>query len=226
MMRKAGDDKILDLIVSLVSVRLPNYYKFDPMNDIQVLTPTHKGLLGTVSLNNALQQALNPGSEDKAEKSMGNTVFREGDKVMQTKNRYSLEWRIPDEGTVGNGVFNGDIGLIDSIDTEENVVTVCFDGNRYVDYEQADLKDLELAYAMTVHKSQGNEFPAVVMPSSFFPPLLATRNLLYTAVTRAEKLVVICGSEQRLDAMVDNNRTALRYSGLRERLGNMVEFAG
>ncbi|MGN0709980.1 MAG: ATP-dependent RecD-like DNA helicase [Anaerovoracaceae bacterium] len=213
---------IKDTIVDLVSRRLPNYYSdFDPLSDIQVLTPVHKGIVGTEELNAALQQALNPPDEDKPEKKWGSGVFRCGDKVMQMKNDYQMEWEMAD-GTSGMGVFNGDIGVIDDIDTDEGIVTVIFDGEKEVNYDSQQLQEIELAYAVTVHKSQGSQFPAVVMPASDFPPMLAVRNLLYTAVTRAESLVVMVGRRQCVYDMVKNNSAEERYSGLAYRLGKLA----
>lgn len=213
---------IRDTIVDLVARRLPNYYRdLDPLTDIQVLTPVHKGIVGTEELNAALQQALNPPDEDKAEKKSGSGVFREGDKVMQMKNDYQKEWEMPD-GTSGMGVFNGDIGIIDYIDTDEGTVTVIFDGEKEASYDPQDLQEIELAYAVTVHKSQGSQFPAIVMPAADFPPMLAVRNLLYTAVTRAEDLVVMVGRKQCVYDMVKNNSAEVRYSGLAYRLGKLT----
>jgi len=137
---------------------------------------------------------------------------------MQIKNNYMLEWKRLSDFTDGEGVFNGDIGFVHSIDTEFNQMTVVFDEDKFATYDFSNLDELELAYAITVHKSQGSEFPIVVMPVSWFPPLLSTRNLLYTAVTRGKKAVVLVGSERRMEAMIDNNTVSLRYSGLAERL--------
>lgn len=150
-------------------------------------------------------------------------MFRVGDKVMQIKNNYQMEWKNAEDLTEGEGVFNGDIGFITDIDKNFNELTVLFDDTRYVTYDFAQLDELELAYAVTVHKSQGSEFPIVVMPVTWFPPLLATRNLLYTAVTRGKKAVVMVGSEDRMRAMIDNNSTVEKYSGLVVRLHNMLE---
>ena len=145
---------------------------------------------------------------------------------MQTRNNYQLEWKHPGDKTTHKGVFNGDIGFICAIDHEDGTVTVVFDEDRYTEYDSTNLEELELAYAITVHKSQGSEFPIVVMPVTWFPPMLATRNLLYTAITRGKKAVVLVGPEERVRAMVDNDRIRMRYSGLRYRLGKMVEYTG
>lgn len=222
-MERSGEKTISSLIVELVEKRLPAFYKdMDPLKDIQVLTPTRKGELGTAALNSLLQKVLNPPAANKPEKKHGDRVFRLGDKVMQIKNNYQLGWRRRRDFTEGEGIFNGDMGYISNIDNEYGKVTVIFDEDRYVEYEAAWLEELELAYALTVHKSQGSEFPIVVMPISQIPPMLGTRNLLYTAVTRGKKVVVLCGSFRRLQAMVDNNSTKERFSGLRGRLVGLL----
>ena len=224
-MDRASEPEMQQLILDLVTRRLPAYYKdIDGLTDIQVLSPTRKGIVGTAELNAALQEAFNPPEPGKAERKFGDHVFRTGDKVMQIRNNYQLEWRIPGEAETGSGVFNGDVGFIAGIDTEDGILTVKFDEEKYVQYDFSMLEELELAYAVTVHKSQGSEFPIVVMPVTWFVPMLATRNLLYTAVTRGKRVVVLVGSRSRLNAMVDNDRTKLRYSGLAARLSNMMEF--
>ena len=203
--------------------RLSAYYKgLDPMRDIQVLTPVKKGPLGTGELNLLLQEALNPPSKDKEERKIGDRVFREGDRVMQIRNNYQIAWKKKSDLSEGQGVFNGDLGTIQTIDREMERISVIFDEERAVSYDFRQLDELEHAYAVTVHKSQGSEFPVVVMPISWFPPMLATRNLLYTAVTRGKDLVVLCGSQRRMEAMVDNNRIKARYSGLRARLNRLI----
>lgn len=227
IMTRFREQDMQDLIIDLVKSRLPGYYSdLDPEKDIQVLTPVHKGIIGTVSMNKALQEALNPHQHGTQEKKTGSRLFRTGDKVMQTRNNYQLEWKHPGDKTTHKGVFNGDIGFICAIDHEDGTVTVVFDEDRYTEYDSTNLEDLELAYAITVHKSQGSEFPIVVMPVTWFPPMLATRNLLYTAITRGKKAVVLVGPEERVRAMVDNDRIRMRYSGLRYRLGKMVEYTG
>ncbi len=188
------------------------------MRDIQVLTPVRKGLIGSINLNKELQAVLNPLRAGLVEKKYGDKVFRVGDKVMQIRNNYELAWKRLSDFTEGEGVFNGDVGFIDSIDVEFNEMTVVFDEDKYVKYDVTNFDELELAYAVTVHKSQGSEFPIVIMPVSWFPPMLATRNLLYTAVTRGKEAVVLVGSEQKLFAIVDNNAITKRYSGLAVRL--------
>ena len=219
LLRRNGEADILRTIISLYRDRLPAYYTdCVPIRDIQVLTPVRKGMIGSIQLNKELQAALNPPQKGLAERKHGERVFREGDKVMQIRNNYQLAWKRISDFSEGEGVFNGDVGFIERIDPEFNQVIVVFDEDKYVTYDVTTLDELELAYAVTVHKSQGSEFPIVIMPVAWFPPMLATRNLLYTAVTRGKEAVVLVGSEQKLFAMVDNNRTAGRYSGLAERL--------
>ncbi|MBQ6622710.1 MAG: AAA family ATPase [Mogibacterium sp.] len=245
IMRKPDEESILQTITELFGGRLERYYDFIHSGyDIQVLTPTKKGLLGTVNLNKVLQEVLNPPGLDpqgrqKREKHAGGRVFREGDKVMQIRNNYGMEWKrfsagpeesggpgrrgiplgvaVTSEFQSGQGVFNGDMGVIERIDNEYDRISVRFD-DRVAIYESDELAELELAYAVTVHKSQGSEFPAIIMPMTWFPPMLMTRNLLYTGVTRGKQLVVIVGSEERLRNMVDNNRSDERFTGLEHRL--------
>ncbi|NLD18940.1 MAG: ATP-dependent RecD-like DNA helicase [Clostridiales bacterium] len=219
LLRRNTEKEMLETIKNLCLVRLPDYYKeISPTVDIQVLTPVRKGLLGSINLNKKLQEVLNPPDEFLAEKAFGERVFREGDKVMQIKNNYELVWKNREDFSEGEGVFNGDVGFIDSIDKEFNEITVIYDDVKYVKYNFAQLDELELAYAVTVHKSQGSEFPIIIMPVSWFPPMLATRNLLYTAVTRGRKAVILVGSENKLNGMVDNNVVSQRFSGLAVRL--------
>ncbi|ADH60311.1 helicase, RecD/TraA family [Thermoanaerobacter mathranii subsp. mathranii str. A3] len=209
-------EDILKTILELVINRLPKAYGFHPINDIQVLTPMRKGIIGVHNLNLELQKALNPHDKTKPEKTMKEFVFRVGDKVMQIKNNYKIKWKKGDEE--GEGVFNGDIGIIQSIDEELQELTVYFDDEKFVTYDFSDLDELNLSYAITVHKSQGSEFPVVIIPITYGPPMLLTRNLLYTAVTRARKLVILVGQEKYLKFMIDNNRISKRYSGLLSRL--------
>ncbi|MBR3212818.1 MAG: ATP-dependent RecD-like DNA helicase [Firmicutes bacterium] len=223
-MERRDEDSCIALLVELAGKRLPAYIgSSDPLSDIQVLTPTRKGPLGTVALNEVLQKALNPPAADKNEKSIGGRIFREGDKVMQIRNNYQIGWKRRRDLAEGQGIFNGDVGLIRRIDSEYGRVTVVFDDERFVEYEFAQMDELEHAYAVTVHKSQGSEFPVVVMPVMNVPPALATRNLLYTAVTRGKELVVLLGRRDRLFSMVDNNSIRLRYSGLGARLRALAE---
>ncbi len=222
MMERASEEEIRQTIVDLVRDRLPAHYDLhDPLQDIQVITPAKKRGLGTVRLNELLQQVLNPPAPGLNEIEAAGRTFREGDKVMQNRNDYLLAWRSADDFSEGEGVFNGDVGYISHIDEEEETVTAVFD-DRYVTYTSDILDELEPAFAVTVHKAQGSEFPVVVIPMSWFPPVLATRNLIYTAITRAKSLVVIVGMQRYLNAMVDNNEAAHRYSGLAERLAAMI----
>lgn len=223
LMRTSSEKVMLDTIKDLCVRRLPGYYEnVLPVRDIQVLTPVRRGLLGTINLNTELQAIFNPPNPEREERKYGDKVFREGDKVMQIKNNYKLKWKKADDFTEGDGIFNGDVGFIEKIDKEFNEITVVFDETKYVTYDFSQLDELELAYAVTVHKSQGSEFPIVVMPMTWFPPMLATRNLLYTAVTRGKNTVVLVGSENKMKAMVDNNIITERYSGLAVRLKNQV----
>ena len=224
LLRRENEDDMVETVKDLVARRLPAYYKDVLPEEIQVLTPTRRRTLGSVNLNKILQQVLNPKSPDKAEKAFGDRVFRENDKVMQIKNNYELEWKKLDDGTSGTGVFNGDIGRVFAVNAELGHIVVRFEGDRFVTYDYTDMDQLELAYAITVHKSQGSEFPVVVMPVSWFPPMLATRNLLYTAVTRGKQAVVLVGSEEKLRAMVDNNLITRRNSGLGVRLAMLRDF--
>lgn len=193
-----------------------------PKERLQVLTPTKKGLIGSISLNEHLQKTFNPPSEEKDELKFGSTVFRVGDRVMQNKNDYQIEYKAAgNEKTSGKGVFNGEIGTVAAVDKEMKTVTVVYDDTRWVEYPYIQLDELELAYAITVHKSQGSEFPVVILPMSWFPPVLATRSLLYTAVTRGKEDVVIVGNPQYMNGMVDNNRSKSRNSGLKARIVGM-----
>lgn len=225
LLRRDHEPDMLETILDLCVRRLPAYYpEYQPIRDIQVLTPVRKGTLGCIHMNSRLQAVLNPPDPDKEEKVHGDRVFREGDKVMQIRNNYEMKWRDSQDFTEGEGIFNGDVGFVQTIDHEFNEMTVLFDGTRYVTYQFSQLEDLELAYAVTVHKSQGSEFPVVIMPVSWFPPVLATRNLLYTGVTRGKSAVVLVGSERKLQAMVDNNRISQRYSGLIWRLQQLLRL--
>ena len=190
-----------------------------------------KGILGVDNLNNEIQAILNPSCKDKKEKQVRDIVFREGDKVMQIKNNYSLEWhRIGGDGeNKGVGVFNGDMGYIETIDEERKVLSVVFDDERRVVYEFMFLDELELAYAITIHKSQGSEFKVVVMPTFMGSAFLMNRNILYTGITRAKELVVVVGNQKSLQYMVNNTNNMKRYSSLKERImditidKNMIE---
>jgi len=222
LLERQTQGDIAATIKDLAASRLPAFYKdLDPFTDIQVLTPVRKGTLGSIELNKELQAVLNPPSPSKKEKAHGGRIYREGDKVMQNKNNYQLEWKDIRTMTSGTGIFNGDLGVIQKVDNEYGTLTVLFDGCRLAVYDYILLEELETAFAMTVHKSQGSEFPVVIIPVSSFPPMLATRNLLYTAITRAKTGVVLVGQPRILYAMVDNNSIVKRNSGLAVRLENL-----
>ena len=203
-------------IADLCAKRLPASYSYNPLRDIQVLCPSRKGTTGTIALNATLQQYLNPPCKGKAEKKYGDTIFRTGDKVMQVKNNYNIPYTKGD--TEGLGIYNGDIGIICDIDTKRSSMTVEFDDERLVEYDFAWLDELELAYALTVHKSQGCEFKAVILSVAPVAPMLCVRNLLYTAVTRAREIVVLVGNDETVFKMVSNNHVTKRYSGLPQKL--------
>jgi len=217
---------IISVVIQLIQQKLPKYVDAKPF-DIQVLTPMRKGLLGVERLNHILQQYLNPPDKDKVEKEHGDMVFREGDKVMQIKNNYQLEWEIRSRHGLaidkGMGVFNGDMGLIRSISSYQEIVTVEFEEGRMVDYSFKQLDELELAYAITIHKSQGSEYPAVVIPLLTGPKMLMNRNLLYTAVTRAKKCVTLVGNDITFQNMIQNVSEQKRYTGLKNQLREKAE---
>lgn len=218
-------DRVVDTIIDLINRRLPTFNKsWDKLRDMQVLTPMRKGILGVTNLNIRLQEMFNPPSNDKKEKNSRDIVFREGDKVMQTKNNYSLKWfRIggvgEDEGT---GVFNGDLGFIQSVDEEKKSLTIIFDDERKVIYDFNYLDELDLAYATTIHKSQGSEFKVVIIPAFIGSPFLMNRNLLYTGITRAKQLVVVVGFQKALMYMVNNTKSMERYSSLKYRIRDII----
>ena len=188
-----------------------------PSEEIQVLSPTRKGELGTVNLNKHLQEALNPPSEKKKEKLFGSAVFREGDRVMQIRNNYELAWRTEDNSAAGSGIYNGDIGVITQIDHEQECLTVSFDGRLAV-YTFDLLLELEHAWAMTVHKAQGSEYRAVILALSPTSQMLMSRDILYTAVTRAKELLILVGDDEIAYQMIDNVRQSRRYNALRIRI--------
>ncbi len=225
-LKRYDANQVINVTLQLILDKLPKYVEANSM-DIQVMTPTRKGLLGVEHLNEVLQQYLNPESHTKEEKKAGGTLYREGDKVMQIKNNYQLSWEIVNRYNVvidhGMGVFNGDTGRIRKIDTVMERVEVVFDENRLVMYPFSQLDELELAYAVTVHKSQGSEYPAIIIPMLQGPRPLMNRNLLYTAVTRAKKCVTIIGDEDVFYQMVENENQQKRYSGLAMRLGEVWE---
>ena len=212
-------------MIQLITEKLPSYVEAQPY-DIQVLTPMRKGKLGVETLNGILQRYLNPASAEKKEYTSGETLFRENDKVMQIKNNYQLEWEIVSRYGIpidkGTGIFNGDIGIIRQINDYAHEVVVEFDEHRRVTYAYAQLDEIELAYAVTIHKSQGSEYPAVIMPLLTGPKMLFNRNLLYTGVTRAKNCVTILGSRRTVQEMVDNNYQNRRYTGLAERIRELI----
>ncbi|NLK29364.1 MAG: ATP-dependent RecD-like DNA helicase [Clostridiales bacterium] len=220
-LRRIEANVIIAVMINLIKNKLPGYVDASPY-DIQVLTPMRKGELGVERLNQVLQHALNPPSPEKKEKESHQTIFREGDKVMQVKNNYQLAWEVKNGYGItiqsGTGVFNGDAGIIKEINLFSEHLLVEFDDNRLVNYTFGQLDELELAYAITIHKSQGSEYPAVILPILDGPRLLFNRNLLYTAVTRAKSCVTIVGSEQMLQFMIDNKSELSRYSGLCDRI--------
>jgi len=227
-LRRAYGQDVAATIQELVKSRLPKYTGHDGLADMQILTPMRKGLLGVQSLNQVLQQTLNPPHTDKEEKQFRQTTFREGDKVMQIKNNYNIVWRCynshgkrTDEGL---GIYNGDAGRITKIDDDNEILQVLFDDGKVVDYDFNQLEELELAYAITIHKSQGSEYPVVILPIYSGPPMLMTRNLLYTAVTRAKELVVLVGLKETVTGMIANNREIWRFTGLAERIQNLYDF--
>ena len=223
---RPGLDSIVRTVVDLCSRRLPVTYSVDPMKDIQVLSATRKSPAGVANLNLELQRVLNPADRRKAEKSSRGYVFREGDRVMQVKNNYTLKWVRPEDRFIdGTGVFNGDMGVISRIDDDASSLEILFDDDRLVEYDYSILDEIEPAFAVTIHKSQGSEFPVVIIPVFSGPPVLMTRNLLYTAVTRARKMVVMVGDEAFLHEMVNNKRETLRYSGLSDKLRKFAGYA-
>lgn len=211
-MNKSLESDIAELVIQLAKQRLPDTYGFSPIDDIQVLCPTKMGMAGTKELNKQLQSALNPPSQNKAEMKFFDVIFRTGDKVMQTKNDYDVLWTKNNEK--GSGIFNGDIGIIRSVDRFSQNVTIDFEG-RVAIYTSEMLRRLEHAYAITIHKSQGSEYDAVIIPITAFTHNLLYRNLLYTGVTRAKKMIIVIGTKELVKTMVDNNRKMLRYSLLR-----------
>lgn len=220
-LKRYDADKIINVTLQLIKQKLPKFVGASEY-DIQVLTPMRKGLLGVERLNTVLQMYLNPPDASKREKEYGSTLFREGDKVMQVKNNYQLEWEIRSKYGLmidkGTGIFNGDMGIIEEINDFAETMTISFDEGRMVEYPYKLLEELELAYAITIHKSQGSEYPAVVIPLLTGPRMLMNRNLLYTAVTRAKKCVTIVGNDETFQMMIENNAEQRRYSGLKDRL--------
>ena len=217
-----NQEKIVDEIISLCSGRLKKYGDYDFISNIQIITPTKKGISGTKALNKVLQEKLNSNDETKKEKQYGDIIFRENDRVMQTKNNYNMIWEKEDFNTfkieVGNGIFNGELGIIESINNIDKKITVKFDDGKKATYENTDLEQLEHAYAITVHKAQGSEFDVVIIPICNLAPMLQTRNLLYTAITRAKKLLIVIGNKSIIEYMIKNNNTKNRNTGLMYKL--------
>ena len=219
--KRDDPNTIINAMITLVQKKLPGYVGADPY-DIQIMTPMRKGALGVERLNTILQEYLNPPDKSKLEKESGGVTFRVGDKVMQIKNNYNIEWEVRNKYGIpvdkGTGIYNGDIGIIREINLFAELVTVEFDEGRMVEYSFKQMEELELAYAITIHKSQGSEYPAVVIPIFSGPKMLMTRNLLYPAVTRARACACLVGVPEVFQAMVDNEMEQRRYSGLKERI--------
>jgi len=220
-MRRQNEEGVSQLIRDLCTTRLPKNMGI-PSDQIQVLSPTRKGGVGTMSLNKMLQSALNPASPDKKERQFGEFIFREGDRVMQIRNNYDIMWKRTDGSEVGTGIFNGDVGTILSIDPSVETMTILFD-DREADYDFTQLNELEPAYAMTVHKSQGSEYRAVILTAWNGSPYLLSRSILYTAITRARELLIIVGREETVAVMVEYAKKNRRYSGLKLRLQGKCE---
>lgn len=225
-LKRQDADIIIRVIIALIQQKLPRYVGA-PQNEIQVMTPTRKGLLGVERLNQILQRYLNPAEPNKDEEEIGGRIFRVGDKVMQVKNNYQLEWEVQTKYGLtvdsGQGIFNGDMGVISAISRYDETIEVEYDEHRKVKYPFETAEELELAYAITVHKSQGSEYPAVIIPLLPGPRLLYTRNLLYTAVTRAKKCLTIVGSESVFQEMIQNESEQRRYTSLAERIQEFTE---
>jgi exodeoxyribonuclease V alpha subunit len=224
--RSEDTNEILNTVIELIDKRLPKFNNgWNKAQHIQILSPMRKGNLGVLNLNKRLQETLNPKHPDKKEKEYRDLIFRVGDKVMQIKNNYNIKWnRISGQGELeGAGVFNGDVGYVEDINEESNHVIVVFDEERRVVYENTFLDELDLAYAVTIHKSQGSEFPVVIIPAFMGPPLLMNKNLLYTGITRAKQMVVLVGSIKAVQFMISNNRSFERYSALRWRISDIID---
>ncbi len=215
-----SEEEIGNTVVDLITRRLPRAYGESVLEQLQVITPSRKGICGTENLNLLLQKALNPPAEGRCEVVFRDRIFREGDRVMQIRNNYGVEW--VDNPSRAEGIFNGDIGLIERIDPDGDYMVVSYEGKRSARYDRTMYEELEHAYAITVHKSQGSEYGTVLIPIYFCPPMLMTRNLLYTAVTRARQRVLLIGRRDILLRMVENNRQALRYTLLSERLSGRI----
>ena len=226
--KQSNPDNVMESVISLVRDKLPSYVNA-ASNELQIMTPMRKGPLGVEALNSFLQKSLNPSSKQKKEKEYDATVFREGDKVMQIKNNYQKEWFVYNDKKMpvdkGLGVYNGDIGTISEIDMLSEIFCICFDDGKVCEYEFSEFNEIELAYAITVHKSQGSEYPAVIIPIYKGPAMLMNRNLIYTAITRAKKCVVLVGIPEVFYTMVQNTKEMARYTGLKERITELVAFS-
>ena len=217
--RREREGDIAETVASLINERLPKTYGKDIKDKIQVITPSRKGAGGVETLNSVLQARLNPPAKFKKEKQTHGIILREGDRVMQITNNYDIEWE--KNGAVGTGLFNGDIGVVESVDLHGESVSIRFD-DRLAEYSYDMLDEIELAYAITVHKSQGSEYPVVIIPMYACAPMLLTRNLLYTAVTRAKKMVILVGRSDIPAKMVKNNRQILRYTSLKNKICDYI----
>jgi exodeoxyribonuclease V alpha subunit len=209
---REDNDSVLKSIINMCTTRIPNFLNIDSSN-IQVLAPMKAGVVGIDNINKCLQQEINPPSLSKFEIETDKVIYRKGDRVMQTSNNYDRSWTR--DGSYGMGVFNGDIGVITDVNLQTSEVEVLFEDGRVAKYIKSDLSEITLSYAITIHKSQGSEFDVVVVPVVSGPPMLLTRNLLYTAVTRAKKMVVLIGTKQCVARMVHNNYTKIRYTMLK-----------
>lgn len=226
-LKRHNMEELNNTVVELITKRLPKFLNITDVKSIQVLSPMKKSPIGVENLNNILQKAINPPDENKNEKEFRSVIFREGDKVMQIKNNYNIVWKIIENNKCkdeGVGIFNGDEGIINRIDDVNEYIEVIFDECKYIRYDFTQLEELTLSYAITIHKSQGSEYKAIIMPIHSGAPMLLTRNLLYTGVTRAKELAVIVGVEQTLNKMVDNNKQVNRYTYLKNRIINLSKF--
>ena len=215
---EASPEKMIYNVISLSKERLGKYGNYNFLTDIQVLSPTKKGSLGTKELNKVLQSAINPEDDYKKEKQYGEITFREGDRIMQIKNDYDILWEKKNTNETGSGIFNGEIGTISKIYQEEKQIKVEFDDDKIAWYDFASLEELELAYCITIHKSQGSEFNVVILVIPQAAPMLLTRNLLYTAITRAKKLLIVIGANKTIEYMIGNIESKTRNTGLRYKL--------
>ena len=219
--QETSQEKIVQEVISLCKGRLKNFGNYDFFKNIQLLSPTKKGMLGTKELNKVLQEQLNPENDFKDEKSAQGVIFRQGDRIMQTKNNYDIYWeKFEPEYENGTGVFNGELGTIEKIDNIEKQIKIKFDDEKVAWYSFQDLEQIEHAYAITIHKAQGSEFDVVIIPITYSSPILLTRNLLYTGITRAKKLLIIVGDGKIINFMLQNVDTKKRNTGLKYKLEN------